>query len=204
MKNKIILLVAVLFTAFVLVLIWPALQGDSEGYDQKPVNIPAAAVVAPVPEPVEPEPVAPEPTPEPAEPEPTPDEPAPAPSPTVDVQTHTIKAQVTAYNPLVIFIQPGDQVAWSNMNGHDTQSLEGMIPEGAEAWHSAMGDNYSHTFTVEGVYFYKCTPHWGTGMGGVIVVGNPTNMDVLKTIEVKGAAKRLMKKAVKAIDAHTF
>ena len=205
MKNTIILLLAVALTAFVLIPLLPALNGGSEGYDQKPVNIPTEAPVAPVPEPVErestPAPTEPEPTPEPAL---TPTEPEQAPAATVDVQTHTIKAQVTAYNPLVLFIQPGDQVAWSNMNGHDTQSLEGMIPEGAEAWHSAMGDNYSRTFTVEGVYFYKCTPHWGTGMGGVIVVGNPTNLDVIKGMEVKGAGKRLVKKAVKAIEAHTF
>ena len=89
------------------------------------------------------------------------------------------------------------------MNGHDSQSLEGMIPEGAEAWHSSMGDNYSHTFTVEGVYFYKCTPHWGAGMGGVIVVGKP-DLDAIKAIEAKGATKRLVKKAIKAIEAHSF
>ncbi len=225
MKNKIILLLAVLLTAFVLIPILPTLTGNSDGYQQKAVNIPVVAPATPVAEPAEaeptPEPVvaAPEVTspdtapeaaeadlvaePAPiAEPETTPE--ATEPPATVDVQTHEVKAQVTAYNPLVLFINPGDQVAWSNMNGHDTQSLEGMIPEGAEMWHSKMGDNYSHTFTVEGVYFYKCTPHWGTGMGGVIVVGKPSNLDIIKGMEVKGAGKRLVKKALKAIDAHSF
>jgi len=279
MKNTIILLLTVLLTLFVLVLIWPALYGSSDGYQQKPVNIPAPPVAEPAPEAdepaeaavapeaVEPEPVAepdpapaptesepaaeaavapeavePEPVAEPdpapapteseptaeaavapeaVEPEPTPDsapapteseptaEPAPSteaeatPAATVDVQIHEVKAQVTAFSPLVVFINPGDQVSWTNMNGHDSQSLEGMIPEGAEAWHSSMGDNYSHTFTVEGVYFYKCTPHWGAGMGGVIVVGKP-DLDAIKAIEAKGATKRLVKKAIKAIEAHSF
>ena len=214
-KSTLFIIESIVVTLFVLWLIWPALQPTTTGYevtgdDTAEVAAPAATeptpapvVAEPTPEPVvvdpTPAPVVPEPTPEPVAAEPTP-EPAVS-TATVDVQTFDVKAQVTAYKPLVLFINPGDQVTWSNMNGHDSQSIEGMIPEGAESWHSAMGDNYSHTFTVEGVYFYKCTPHWGTGMGGVIVVGNPTNLDAIIASGPKGAAKRLMKKVIKAIAA---
>jgi len=123
---------------------------------------------------------------------------------TAEATIHEVTAQVTAFNPLVVFIQPGDMVSWSNMNGHDTQSLAGLIPEGAELWHSKLGENYQRTFTIEGVYIYKCTPHFGTGMGGVIIVGNPTNMEAIVATNQKGAAKRLVKKGLKAIEAHTF
>lgn len=111
---------------------------------------------------------------------------------------HVVTAQGLKYEPMVTVIQPGDIVAWENMSSHDTQSMEGLIPEGAEHWHSAMGENYQRTFTVEGIYIYKCTPHFGAGMGGAIIVGQPTNLEVIKNSDAKGAAKRLVKKALAA------
>jgi pseudoazurin len=116
-------------------------------------------------------------------------------------QVHIVTAQGLVYAPLVVNIAVGDSVAWENMSSHDTQSMEGLIPAGAEHWHSAMGENYQHTFTVEGVYIYKCTPHYGAGMGGVIIVGNPVNIEDIKAQNVKGAGKRLVKKAIKAVEA---
>jgi pseudoazurin len=76
--------------------------------------------------------------------------------------------------------------------------MEGLIPAGAEAWHSGMGENYQRTFTVEGIYVYKCTPHFGAGMGGVVIVGKPTNLAEVQAFKAKGATKRLVKKALAA------
>jgi len=114
---------------------------------------------------------------------------------------HIVTAQGLKYAPLVIQVGLGDTVAWENMSSHDTQSIEGLIPEGAEAWHSGMGENYQRTFLVEGIYVYKCTPHFGAGMGGAIIVGQPSNLDAIKAVKVKGAAKRLVKKAIKAAES---
>lgn len=111
-------------------------------------------------------------------------------------KVHIVTAQGLKYEPLVVKIQPGDTVAWENMPTHDTQSLEGLIPEGAEAWHSELGKNYQRTFTVEGIYVYKCTPHIGAGMGGAIIVGNPVNLDAIIAADAKGAEGRLARKAI--------
>lgn len=116
-------------------------------------------------------------------------------------QIHIVTAQGLKYEPLVTVIQPGDTVAWENMPTHDTQSIEGLIPEGAEAWHSELGKNYERTFAVEGIYVYKCTPHIGAGMGGVIIVGKPTNLEAIKAADVKGAEGRLARKAIAAAEA---
>jgi len=113
---------------------------------------------------------------------------------------HVVSAQVTAFKPMVVKVAIGDTVSWENMNGHITETIDGMIPEGAEKWMSKMGENYTTpALTVEGVYFYKCTPHWGAGMGGVIIVGEPTNFEAIVASKPKGAAKRLMKKTKKAL-----
>lgn len=115
-------------------------------------------------------------------------------------EIHIVKAVGLKYDPLVVKIQPGDTVAWENMPTHDTNSLEGLIPEGAEAWHSPLGENYQRTFTVEGIYVYKCTPHIGAGMGGVIIVGNPVNLEAIKAKDVSGAEGRLVRKAIAAAE----
>jgi len=118
----------------------------------------------------------------------------------VMAENHVVSAAVTAFKPMVVKIAPGDTVSWENMNGHITETITEYLPAGAEGWTSQMGENYqTEPLTVEGVYFYKCTPHWGAGMGGVIIVGNPTNMDDVKALKPKGAAKRLYKKAAKAL-----
>ncbi|MDT8311631.1 MAG: plastocyanin/azurin family copper-binding protein [Methylophaga sp.] len=116
-------------------------------------------------------------------------------------QTHIVTAQGLAYNPLVVKIAPGDTVSWTNMSTHNTESLEGLIPEGAEMWASQMSDNYSRTFTQQGIYIYKCTPHFGAGMGGAIIVGQPVNLQQIKSADAKGAAKRLVTKAVQAAES---
>ncbi|MGH9893755.1 MAG: plastocyanin/azurin family copper-binding protein, partial [bacterium] len=97
--------------------------------------------------------------------------------------TVEVRAVVTKFEPTVlVFIEPGDSVKFTNMAGHDTVSIEGMIPEGAEPWKSAMNQEFSVTLDKEGAYVYKCTPHVGNGMLGAIVVGEgpPANLDAIK------------------------
>jgi len=126
----------------------------------------------------------------------------------VMAENHVITAAVTAFKPMVIKIAPGDTVSWENMNGHITNTIftntdhskTEYIPAGAEGWTSDMGENLTtKPLTVEGVYLYKCDPHWGAGMGGVIIVGTPTNLDDIQATKPKGALKRLVKKAKKAL-----
>jgi len=90
---------------------------------------------------------------------------------------HTINAQARVFVPDIIYIQPGDTVGWINMTSHNSASVEGLIPEGAEAWQSQLGENLKLSLDKEGVYGYVCQPHIGFGMMGVIVVGNPTNLE---------------------------
>lgn len=113
---------------------------------------------------------------------------------------HVVTAKVTSFKPTVIRISIGDTVLWDKMSGHTTETIKGMIPEGADGWISAVGKNFiTQPLTVEGIYFYKCTPHWGAGMGGVIIVGEPTNLASIESAKPRGAAKRLLKKTKKIL-----
>jgi len=116
-----------------------------------------------------------------------------------------VKAVVTKFEPEVAFIKPADSVKFTNMAGHDTVAIEGMIPEGAKPWKSTMGEEITITLDKEGAYVYKCTPHVGNGMVGAIVVGKvpPTNLDAIKkSPENKGMIGRAVRQLEKALEAH--
>ena len=92
---------------------------------------------------------------------------------------------VMVFEPSVLQIQAGDLVTFKPSNpGHNSMSMPGMIPSGAESWDSGMSQELTVTFTEEGTYVYQCTPHLMMAMVGVITVGNANaNLD-----NVKGAA----------------
>ncbi len=116
-----------------------------------------------------------------------------------------VKAVVTKFEPEVVFIEPGDSVKFSNMASHDTVSIEGMIPDGAQPWKSVMSEDITVTLDKEGAYVYKCTPHVGNGMLGSIVVGEgpPANLDAIKkSPENKGMIGRAVRQLEKALEAH--
>ncbi len=123
-----------------------------------------------------------------------------APAANINPQTHTINAQARIFKPDTIYINPGDTVRWVNMTSHNTVSIEGLIPEGAKPWRSALGENLKVTLGVEGIYAYVCEPHIGFGMVGVIVVGQPDNLEEVTQYardNLKGPFRRLIGKLIK-------
>lgn len=117
-------------------------------------------------------------------------------SQSVFAETHVVTAVGMKYEPMVIKIAPGDTVRWENMPTHNVETVDGLVPEGTEKINSPMGENYQHTFDKEGIYIYICTPHIGAGMGGAVIVGEPTNLDTIKSADAKGGVGRVVKKAI--------
>lgn len=113
---------------------------------------------------------------------------------------HIINAQARVFNPDILYIEPGDTVKFVNMTSHDSVSVEGLIPEGAEPWESGLGNNISLKLDVEGTYAYVCLPHIGFGMVGVIVVGKPHDIDEKMEwakANLEGPYRRLIGKLLK-------
>lgn len=121
-----------------------------------------------------------------------------------NAEVHRIAAAGIKFNPMITYIEPGDDVAWTNMLGHNVETIDTMVPEGQEKILSELSKDVYETFEKEGIIVYKCTPHWGTRMGGIIVVGQPDNvgeivsqyMSSLELEENKGnkPAKGLLRK----------
>jgi pseudoazurin len=112
-------------------------------------------------------------------------------------EEHIISAGATNFTPMHLFVKPGDTVRWTQMTIHDTQSMEGLIPEGATPWQSNVGQELAITLDKEGVYIYKCNPHFANGMAGAIIVGEASNMNQIDnnaTGREKGVIFKLKKK----------
>ena len=86
------------------------------------------------------------------------------------------------FEPAVVKAAVGDTVTFKATDmAHNSASIEGMIPEGANAWNGAMSQDVTVTVNKEGVYVYQCTPHSMMAMVGVIQVGESlSNMDAIQ------------------------
>ena len=100
---------------------------------------------------------------------------------------------VMVFEPAVLSINPGDSVTFKATNpGHNSESMEGMVPEGAEGWQGGMGQEVTVTFDQDGVYVYQCTPHLMMAMVGVIKVGSGSNLEAIKAAAIDKKAAFMM------------
>ena len=99
--------------------------------------------------------------------------------------------------PRVLKVKPGDTVKFISSNpGHNSQSIKGMIPDGATKWKSKIGKDFEVTLQIPGVYGYKCTPHYGIGMVGLVVVEGDnwkSNLEKAKKAKKVGKSKKIFK-----------
>ena len=91
------------------------------------------------------------------------------------------------FEPSVLKIKKGDTVTFKATDAaHNSASIKGMIPFGAEDWNGKLSQDISVTFNVEGVYGYQCTPHMMMAMVGIIEVGgNQSNLESVKVASQK-------------------
>ncbi len=91
------------------------------------------------------------------------------------------KEGMMVFEPAVLSINKGDTVKFVATDlAHNSSSVEGMIPEGAEPWVGAMNQEIEVTLTKEGVYVYQCTPHNMMAMIGVIKVESSSNINSIR------------------------
>ncbi len=92
------------------------------------------------------------------------------------------KEGMMVFEPAVLTVKKGDTVKFVATDlAHNSSSVEGMIPNGAQAWVGAMSQDIEVTLTQEGVYVYQCTPHNMMAMVGVIKVETNANLADIKS-----------------------
>jgi pseudoazurin len=107
------------------------------------------------------------------------------------------EAGTMVFEPNFLAIQPGDTVTFVPTDkSHNVETIQGMIPDGAEAFKSKVNEEITVTFAVPGLYGIKCTPHFAMGMVGVIAVGEDLpNLEAAKAATLPNKAKERLEAA---------
>lgn len=103
------------------------------------------------------------------------------------------------FEPALVKVAPGDTVTFvATDKGHNAEIISGMIPAGAAPFKGKMNQNLTVKFTKPGVYGYKCLPHYGMGMVGAVIVGDPAaNAAQAKAVNHPGKAKQVFASIIK-------
>ncbi|MEI4233932.1 pseudoazurin [Roseovarius sp. D22-M7] len=77
------------------------------------------------------------------------------------------------FEPAFIQAAPGDTIRFlATDKGHNAETNDGMLPEGAEGFTGRINEEIEVTLTEEGVYGIICKPHFALGMVMTIAVGD--------------------------------
>lgn len=109
------------------------------------------------------------------------------------------------FKPALLHIQPGDSVRFVSTDlGHNSEAIKGLIPADAAAWKTALSKDVVVTFEREGVYGYKCSPHYALGMVGLVVVGSAEpNQARFKATKMPRRASKAFKALFKQLETQS-
>ena len=97
------------------------------------------------------------------------------------------------FEPAFLKVAVGDTVTFiATDKTHNSESIAKAIPPGAQGWKGKINQEVSVTFDVAGFYGYKCLPHVGMGMVGLIQVGDAGSPDAALAGTVPGKGKARM------------
>ncbi|MEM9330744.1 MAG: pseudoazurin [Pseudomonadota bacterium] len=107
------------------------------------------------------------------------------------------KKRRMVFHPLIHVVEPGDTVKFQPVDkGHNTVSIDGMLPDGVEPWKSKINQEFDLVVEKPGVYGYLCQPHATLGMVGLIIVkgeGMTDNLEAAQAVKQRGRAKKVWK-----------
>ncbi|MER9653070.1 pseudoazurin [Mesorhizobium sp. M0152] len=109
---------------------------------------------------------------------------------------------VMVFQPDFVQAAPGDTVTFVPTDkGHDAETINGMIPDGAKTFKGKPGEQITVTLDKEGIYGVKCAPHYGMGMVALIVVGKPVNLEKAAAVKQSGKAKKVFETLLAEVPA---
>lgn len=122
---------------------------------------------------------------------------AAAPAAAADHQVRMLSSSpngAMVFQPALIRVAPGDTVTFVPTHPtHNAESIPGIMPAGAAAFRGRMNQPIRVSFDRAGVYGYKCAPHVGMGMVGLVVVGNGgANLAAARQASLPGRARQVM------------
>lgn len=107
------------------------------------------------------------------------------------------------FKPGLVKVNKGDTVKWVATNpGHNVAFVQNAVPAGVALFNSGFKKEIIYKFEKPGIYLYKCTPHVGLGMVGLVVVGgDKSNLAAVKAAYVPPLAKKRLEPLFVQIEA---
>jgi pseudoazurin len=101
------------------------------------------------------------------------------------------------FEPSFVRAAVGDTVKFVPVDkGHFAVTLPGMWPEGVAAAKGKVNVEFVVTMDKDGLYGFKCTPHYAMGMVALVQVGTAPVTDAVKAIKIPGPAGKRMEAAL--------
>lgn len=106
----------------------------------------------------------------------------------VEMKNRGSDGESMVFEPDFVKANIGDTIHFvATTKGHSVDAIRGnSIPEGASEIKGKLNRDYLYKVKKEGVYIYRCKPHYAMGMIGVISVGEPHNLDEIKSLRLRG------------------
>jgi pseudoazurin len=103
------------------------------------------------------------------------------------------------FEPSFVRAAVGDTIKFVPVDkGHFAVALPGMWPKDVAEAKGAMNKEFVVTMEKDGLYGFKCTPHYAMGMVALVQVGNAPVTDEIKAIKLPGKAGERMNAAFEA------
>lgn len=80
--------------------------------------------------------------------------------------------------------------------GHNAQSVPNIWPADVPEVKGAFSKEVVFKAEKDGLYVFKCLPHYGMGMVALVQVGKPVNLDAVKSFVATGKAKQRLEAEV--------
>lgn len=99
------------------------------------------------------------------------------------------------FEPAFVELKANDTVRFiATDKGHNAESIAGMLPAGATTFKGKINEEIVVRFTKPGLYGYKCLPHTGMGMVGLVQVGPASNKPqvMAEAAKLPGFGKKVM------------
>ncbi|HPG88080.1 MAG TPA: pseudoazurin [Hyphomicrobium sp.] len=99
--------------------------------------------------------------------------------------------QTMVFEPMFVKAEPGDTIKFVPTDkNHNSESVKEIWPEGVPPVKGAYSTVVEFKAEKDGLYLFKCLPHYGMGMIALVQVGKPTNLEQMTAFKAMGLSSR--------------
>jgi pseudoazurin len=109
----------------------------------------------------------------------------------IEMRNKDNAGNLMAFEPGFVKVEVGDTVKFVPADkGHNAQSVPNIWPADVPEVKGDFSREVVFKADKEGLYVFKCLPHYGMGMVALVQVGKPVNLDAVKKFIATGKAKQ--------------